>query len=501
MTFRYRRQFHSYMHISGCLISEKPQKMRVVEESLGVSRTRVQSPKQTTIDGCILCLTPTSSPEKCYSPSYQSLVDCKTNKTTTVNDLWNSLCDPDRENKETFNKTLSTTTGKSCNQNQKKSDHVEVEDSSFLEIALGNLAQLVVATIQYNSTCLSTSSSNSLHTTTKETLFNSCNFAVAGSKAMEPNVDSITHHMLWLFHVLQIEPPCVVALTIYLQRIISMSTSKYVGMHYHSARFRITTRNFEPLLVAALLLATKFWDDLSTINCDFHRALPQYPLAKLNKLECLFLGCINWKLNVTKVQYKIAELTLNSMEFETSLKKLLAQKAVNRWQNRHKKPSVSLNTIEMEGKIGQVIADKINSGHDRKTRIRSTHHRQRSSNRRICSKAINTLPGLATTKQQQQHEVSRKSVQKEQKHINDLLSCAIHVSGNQIGKKEDDDIKCTDPKVYRPKNSLHSRRRVSNYRNARGRRKYRLKSAPPMLAVVGLCSTSLHNSEEQLMMI
>jgi hypothetical protein len=110
------------------------------------------------------------------------------------------------------------------------------------------------------------------------------------SPVMEATPTSIARTMEWLFKVLQIEPQCCVIAAIYVQRILARGV-------------RVTRHNFEPLLVAALLVSTKVWDDMSTVNDDFAKALPHYELQDINRLEHLFLSTLGWNCHVTGRDY------------------------------------------------------------------------------------------------------------------------------------------------------------------------------------------------------
>ena len=119
--------------------------------------------------------------------------------------------------------------------------------------------------------------------------FNVDNFT-DGEPAIKPNPESIARSLNWLFRALQIEPQCCVSLAVYLQR----------------ARARgvvVSRQNYEPLLVSAVLVSTKFWDDLSTLNCDFAQALPHYSLSGLNRMEAQFIRTLQWTLHIPRQEY------------------------------------------------------------------------------------------------------------------------------------------------------------------------------------------------------
>ena len=126
---------------------------------------------------------------------------------------------------------------------------------------------------------------------------------------IHPTVISIVNTMGWMFGVLHIEPPCSVAAAIYLHRLVAKGV-------------RVTAANCEPILVAALLLASKMWDDMSTLNADFTRALPHYNIVGINRLERLFIGRISWNCNVTRAEY-------NRYYFETTTARDVAIRTIS----------------------------------------------------------------------------------------------------------------------------------------------------------------------------
>ena len=122
----------------------------------------------------------------------------------------------------------------------------------------------------------------------KKSEFDLGNFSKRG--LMRTTARSVTQVLVWLFEVLQIEPQCSVVTAIYLHRILDRGVV-------------LTKRNFESLLLACTLLASKVWDDLSTVNEDFCTVLPHFSLLRINRLEQKFIGRLGWSCHVTRQQY------------------------------------------------------------------------------------------------------------------------------------------------------------------------------------------------------
>jgi len=61
--------------------------------------------------------------------------------------------------------------------------------------------------------------------------------------------------------------------------------------------------NWEPIVFTAILLASKFWEDLNFWNIDYAEALPFFPLKSINRLECEFLSLCGYNLFVDADKY------------------------------------------------------------------------------------------------------------------------------------------------------------------------------------------------------
>ena len=114
-----------------------------------------------------------------------------------------------------------------------------------------------------------------------------------GLNADSPTVLYIDEFVRSLFKVLQIEPSCCVIAYVYIKRLLKKG----------KGRLKITSDNWRSIVVGACLLASKFMDDLSTINIDFARALQAYSLADINQLEMTFILWLGWELRVSRTHY------------------------------------------------------------------------------------------------------------------------------------------------------------------------------------------------------
>jgi hypothetical protein len=84
-----------------------------------------------------------------------------------------------------------------------------------------------------------------------------------------------------VFEIAQFSPECNVISLVYINRLMAFS-----GIMLHS-------KNWRPLLLSALLLAQKVWDDKCLANVDFpviwRAATPLADAALLDLKVCLFI--------------------------------------------------------------------------------------------------------------------------------------------------------------------------------------------------------------------
>ena len=67
----------------------------------------------------------------------------------------------------------------------------------------------------------------------------------------------------------------------------------------------------------SLIIASKIWDDESFENSNFSKAFPAYSISDINKMETIFLKCIDYDLYIkssdyAKYYYILRVLFLNS---------------------------------------------------------------------------------------------------------------------------------------------------------------------------------------------
>ena len=70
-----------------------------------------------------------------------------------------------------------------------------------------------------------------------------------------------------------------------------------------TSRIEIRYLNWKPLVFTAILLASKFWEDINFWNIDYVDRLDLYPLKAINRMESEFLSLCNYNIYVSAEMY------------------------------------------------------------------------------------------------------------------------------------------------------------------------------------------------------
>merc|ERR1719263_314997 len=106
-----------------------------------------------------------------------------------------------------------------------------------------------------------------------------------------PTEDMIFHTIRSVFECARIPPECLIVSLVYMERLIAVS-----GVP-------ILVTSWRPILLAALILAQKVWDDRSLHNIDFSVFCPMFTLKEINHLEKKFLELIDYDVSVNSSLY------------------------------------------------------------------------------------------------------------------------------------------------------------------------------------------------------
>lgn len=85
----------------------------------------------------------------------------------------------------------------------------------------------------------------------------------------------------------QLGAECIIVSLVYVERL--METAGVV----------LLVNNWRTILLCALLLASKVWQDLSSWNVEFSIVYPQYTLDAINRLERTFVQQLHYKLYIS----------------------------------------------------------------------------------------------------------------------------------------------------------------------------------------------------------
>lgn len=94
-----------------------------------------------------------------------------------------------------------------------------------------------------------------------------------------------------VFDKMQLATECIIVTLIYLEKIMINGGSEM--------RFC----NWKPLLFTAILLASKFWEDINFWNVDYVETLGLYNLKSINRLESEFVSLCEYNLFVSADMY------------------------------------------------------------------------------------------------------------------------------------------------------------------------------------------------------
>ena len=101
----------------------------------------------------------------------------------------------------------------------------------------------------------------------------------------------LTRFMRDIIDKMQLATECIVISLIYIEKI--MVTGK-IEIRYF---------NWKPLLFTAILLASKFWEDINFWNIDYVEQLDLYPLKAINRMESEFISLCDYNIYVSAKMY------------------------------------------------------------------------------------------------------------------------------------------------------------------------------------------------------
>eukprot|EP01038_Epipyxis_sp_PR26KG_P007391 gene7391-10072_t len=113
---------------------------------------------------------------------------------------------------------------------------------------------------------------------------------------------SVVHEFISnLFIKAQLSAECSIVCLIYVERLMEVANVPLVG------------KNWRPILLCGLLLASKVWQDLSSWNIEISQVYPQFSLKSINKIEMVFCKEIQWMLYISRTAYAKYYFALRSL--------------------------------------------------------------------------------------------------------------------------------------------------------------------------------------------
>jgi len=123
------------------------------------------------------------------------------------------------------------------------------------------------------------------------------------SSAPVPTADQINNFLNRIFGKLSLSVECAIVALLYAERLMSQG------------KIAMNGRNWRPILLASILMASKMWDDLSSWNIEFAELFPIFNLNEINQLEKLFLQEINYNLFISGTEYARYYFALRGLRY------------------------------------------------------------------------------------------------------------------------------------------------------------------------------------------
>jgi len=111
------------------------------------------------------------------------------------------------------------------------------------------------------------------------------------TKREVPAEETIFHTLHSVYSCARFPSECLIISLVYIERLIAVAGAP------------ILCTSWRPILLAALILAQKVWDDRSLHNVDFSMFCPMFTLKEINHLEKKFLELIEYDVSVSTSLY------------------------------------------------------------------------------------------------------------------------------------------------------------------------------------------------------
>lgn len=106
-----------------------------------------------------------------------------------------------------------------------------------------------------------------------------------------PETDDIKNYCLNILMSCKMEKEVIMASLVYLERVMIRND------------YPLTNRNWRKLVLTALIIASKIWDDESFENHNFAKVFTLYDTEEINEMERMMLERIDYDLEISTFEY------------------------------------------------------------------------------------------------------------------------------------------------------------------------------------------------------
>lgn len=114
---------------------------------------------------------------------------------------------------------------------------------------------------------------------------------VVADSQTKPSENAIFHAIKSIYGVAEFSPECLVISLLFVERLRTLTS------------IPLLLSNWQPILLASMVVAQKVWDDQSLLNIDFSVICSAYTLQDINQLEKKFLELIDYNVSITSSLY------------------------------------------------------------------------------------------------------------------------------------------------------------------------------------------------------